>query len=175
MMECTVLELIEKISNTNTTLVDVREYAEYANGRVSGAKLLPLSELAPRHKEIEKDHSIFVICRSGIRSAVAQKRLNALGFRHVVNVKGGFDAWKAVNLPVESDDKAPWELDRQVRLIAGILILVGVILSLTVHQYFIGISTFVGLGLTFAGATGWCGMALLLAKMPWNRPKHVGG
>jgi predicted branched-subunit amino acid permease len=67
----------------------------------------------------------------------------------------------------------PQGLERQVRFVAGLLVLLGVILSLVVHPYFIGISAFVGAGLTFAGATDWCGMGLLLAKMPWNQQKRL--
>jgi rhodanese-related sulfurtransferase len=169
MSECTVLGLKENLEAANTTLVDVREYAEYAGGRVSGAKLVPLGEIEKRHTELDHRHTVYVMCRSGRRSGEAQKRLKSLGFQNVVNVKGGFDAWKAEDLPFEKDEKAPWSLERQVRFVAGLLVLTGVLLSIFVHPYLIGISAFVGAGLTFAGATDWCGMGMLLAKMPWNR------
>jgi hypothetical protein len=109
------------------------------------------------------------MCRTGRRSGEAQKKLKALGFTNVVNVAGGFEAWKKEDLPFEKDERAPWSLERQVRFTAGLLVLLGAALALLVHPYFIALAGFVGAGLTFAGATDWCGMAMLLAKMPWNR------
>ncbi|MBX7173640.1 MAG: rhodanese-like domain-containing protein [Pyrinomonadaceae bacterium] len=169
MSECTVLGLKEELGKENISLIDVRQYAEYAGGRVEGAKLVPLDEIEKRHQEIDHTHTVYVMCRSGRRSAEAQKRLKLLGFQNVVNVKGGFEEWKKENLPFEKDEKAPWALERQVRFTAGLLVLTGVLLSIFVHPYFIGLAGFVGAGLTFAGATDWCGMAMLLAKMPWNQ------
>jgi rhodanese-related sulfurtransferase len=173
MNECTVLGLKEELGKPNTTLLDVREQVEFAGGRVNGAKLVPLGDIEKRHQELDHTHIVYVICRSGKRSSEAQNRLKALGFQNVINVKGGFEAWKAENLPFEKDANAPWALERQVRFVAGILVLIGVVLSLLVHPYFIGISAFVGAGLTFAGATDWCGMGLLLAKMPWNNRQAI--
>ena len=169
MSECTVLGLKEELGKENITLVDVREHVEFAGGRISGAKLLPLDEIEKRHQEIDHTHTVYVMCRSGRRSGEAQKRLKALGFTNVVNVKGGFEDWKKENLPFEKDENAPWALERQVRFVAGLLVLTGVLLSVFVHPYFVALAGFVGAGLTFAGATDWCGMGMLLAKMPWNR------
>ena len=169
MSECTVLGLKESLGAENTTLVDVREHLEFAGGRISGAKLVPLGEIERRHQEIDHTHTVYVMCRSGRRSGEAQRRLKGLGFQNVVNVKGGFEAWKAEDLPFERDEKAPWAVERQVRFAAGLLVVVGVLLSIFVHSYFIGLAGFIGAGLTFAGATEWCGMGMLLAKMPWNR------
>lgn len=173
MSECTVLGLKEELKKGNATLVDVREYTEFAGGRVNGAKLVPLGEIEKRHRELDHTHTVYVMCRSGRRSSEAQKRLKSLGFQNVVNVRGGFEAWKAEDLPFEKDEKAPWALERQVRFVAGLLVLAGVLLSIFVHPYFIVLAGFVGAGLTFAGATDWCGMGLLLAKMPWNRKPQI--
>lgn len=169
MSECTVLTLNEKLCNEDLHLVDVREYAEYAGGRVAGAKLLPLGDLENRHAELDHTKPIYVMCRTGRRSGEAQRKLKSLGFTNVINVVGGFEAWKKESLPFERDEKAPWALERQVRFVAGLLVLTGVVLSIFVHPYFVGLAGFVGAGLTFAGATDWCGMGLLLAKMPWNQ------
>ena len=173
MSECTVLTLNEKLGNEELHLVDVREYAEYAGGRVNGAKLLPLGELEKRHTELDHAKPIYVMCRTGRRSGEAQKKLKALGFTNVINVAGGFEAWKKEDLPFERDEKAPWALERQVRFVAGLLVLTGVLLSVFVHPYFVWLAGFVGAGLTFAGATDWCGMAMLLAKMPWNQQQSA--
>ncbi len=173
MGECTVLGLQEELGKENTTLVDVREYAEFAGGRVSGAKLVPLNEIESRHRELDHSHTVYVMCRSGRRSSEAQKRLRALGFTNVVNVRGGLEAWKNEDLPIERDERAPWALDRQVRFAAGLMVLTAVLLSVFVSQHFVWVAGFVGAGLAFAGATDWCGMAMLLARMPWNRKVHL--
>lgn len=172
MSECTVLGLKESLGKANTTLVDVREYPEYAAERVSGAKLIPLGEIEKRHHEIDHNHTVYVMCRSGNRSSQAQKKLQALGFKNVVNVVGGMNAWKEAGLPTERDENAVWDLERQVRFTAGLLVLTGVLLAIFVHPYFIGLSGFVGAGLVFAAVTNTCGMAMLLAKMPWNQKKE---
>ena len=174
MSECTVLTLSEKLGGgEEMQLIDVREQAEYAGGRISDAKLLPLGEIEKRHVELDRAKPIYVMCRTGRRSAEAQRKLKALGLTNVINIAGGFEAWKKENLPFERDEKAPWALERQVRFAAGLLVLTGVVLSVFVHPYFVWLAGFVGAGLTFAGATDWCGMGLLLAKMPWN--KRVAG
>lgn len=169
MSECTVLTLSEKLANEDLHLVDVREYAEYAGGRIEGAKLLPLGEIEKRHTEIDNTKPIYVMCRTGNRSAQAQQKLKKLGFENVINVAGGFEAWKKEDLPFERDENAPWALERQVRMVAGTLVLIGFLLSILVHPYLIGISVFIGAGLTFSAATDTCTMGMILAKMPWNR------
>lgn len=169
MSECTVLTLNEKLGNEDMHLVDVREYAEFAGGRIEGAKLLPLGELEKRHTELDHSKPIYVMCRTGNRSGQAQRKLKSLGFENVVNVAGGFEAWKKEDLPFQKDEKAPWALERQVRFVAGMLVLIGFALSVLVHPYFIGISVFVGAGLTFSAVTDTCTMGLILAKMPWNK------
>jgi hypothetical protein len=82
-------------------------------------------------------------------------------------------AWEQAGLPLENDEHAPWALERQVRLAAGSLVLAGLGLSL-VWPAAVALSWFVATGLVFAAVTDWCGMGLLLARMPWNRPTPVG-
>lgn len=169
MSECTVVGLKEVLENGEIHLVDVREQMEFAGGRVSGANLIPLGELEERHEELDHSKPIYVMCRTGRRSAEAQSKLRALGFTNVVNVVGGIEAWKKEQLPVERDEHAPWSIERQVRFTAGVLILTGVLLSLFVHPYFVALSGLIGFGLAFTAAIDWCGMGLLIAKMPWNK------
>ncbi|MEZ5427010.1 MAG: rhodanese-like domain-containing protein [Pyrinomonadaceae bacterium] len=169
MSECTVLTLNEKLSSEDLHLVDVREFAEYSGGRVAGAKLLPLGEIEKRNEELDHKKPIYVMCRTGNRSAQAQKKLKSLGFENVINVAGGFEAWKKEDLPFERDENAPWALERQVRFVAGLLVLTGVLLSAFVHPYFIWFSGLIGAGLVFAAATDTCAMGMVLLKMPWNR------
>ena len=169
MSECTVVGLREVLENGEVHLVDVREQVEFAGGRVAGASLLPLAELEARHAELDHAKPIYVMCRTGRRSAEAQRKLHDLGFTNVINVAGGFEAWKKEKLPFERDEHAPWSIERQVRFTAGMLVLIGVLLSLFVHPYLIALSGLIGFGLAFTAAIDWCGMGLLIAKMPWNR------
>ena len=85
-------------------------------------------------------------------------------------VEGGTDAWVNAGRPVAASSATRWALERQVRLIAGLMILAGTILAVTVNPAWVYLAMFVGAGMTFAGATNICGMAFLLAKLPWNRP-----
>jgi rhodanese-related sulfurtransferase len=169
MSECTVVGLKEVLEDGEIHLVDVREQMEFAGGRVSGANLLPLGELEERHKELDHSKPIYVMCRTGRRSGEAQQKLKALGFTNVINVVGGLEAWKKESLPVERDEHAPWSIERQVRFTAGLLVLTGILLSIFVHPYFLIFSGFVGFGLAFTATIDWCGMGLLIAKMPWNK------
>ena len=170
MNECTVLTLNDKLNTENPQLIDVRENAEFAGGRVAGAKSLPLGELEKRLSELDRIRPVYVMCRTGRRSSEAQKKLTARGFADVTNVAGGFEAWKKEGLPTERDRNAPWSLERQVRLTAGLLVLIGVLLSVLVSPYFVWLVGFVGAGLVFAAVTDICAMGILLAKMPWNKP-----
>jgi rhodanese-related sulfurtransferase len=150
-------------------IVDVRSGGEFAGGRISGAQLLPLAELGGRVDELERETPVVVICQSGKRGAQARGELHRLGWTNVANLAGGMGAWTEAGLPVEKDARAPWALERQVRVAAGTLVLLGMILGFFVHAGFFGLSAFVGAGLIFAGVTDWCGMGLLLARAPWNR------
>lgn len=169
MSECTVLGLKERLESGEIDLIDVRERMEFAGGRVSGSRLVPLSELERRRAEMDPAKPIYIICRTGRRSAEAQIRLKAIGFANVTNVAGGLEAWKKEKLPVERDERAPWSIERQVRFTAGLLVLTGVLLSIFVHPYFVALSGMIGFGLAFTATIDWCGMGLLIAKMPWNR------
>lgn len=171
--ELGVAELKNHLQSGGGNLIDVREYAEFAAGRVRGATLIPLGEIDRRCGEIDRASPAFVMCKSGKRGAEAQKRLLALGFSDVRNVSGGFEAWKAAGHDFERDENPVWSLERQVRFAAGSLVVLGVVLSLAVHQYFIALSAFVGAGLVFAAVTDTCGMAMMLSRMPWNRAKAV--
>ena len=173
MSECTVIGLKEVLEEGNGTLVDVREFAEFAGERVPDARLMPLGDLEKRHLELDHEKPIYVMCRTGRRSLEAQKKLRALGFKNVINVVGGMEAWKKEELPVHKDEKAPWAIERQVRFTAGLFMLTGIALAVLVHPYLIAISAFVGAGLVFSAATDSCAMGMVLMKMPWNREQKT--
>ena len=112
---------------------------------------------------------LYVICRSGGRSAQACKAFANAGFENVVNVDGGTLAWIAAGLPVNRGTKKMISLERQVRIVAGLLIVAGTVLAAAVNPWFLVIPGFVGAGLTFAGLSNTCGIGMILAKMPWNK------
>jgi rhodanese-related sulfurtransferase len=158
------------------TLIDVRTPAEYARVHATGAVLVPLDQLDPAAVSALRngdDQPIYVLCHSGARAASACRRLNEAGVAPAVCVEGGTAAWEKAGLPVERGASRAIPLDRQVRIAAGSLVLSGLALAYLVHPAFLGLSAFVGAGLVFAGVTDFCGMAMLLAKMPWNRARSA--
>jgi rhodanese-related sulfurtransferase len=173
MGDCGVAELKHYLETGARNLIDVREYPEYAGGRIKGARHIPLGDIDTRHSEIDRDETAYLICRSGKRASEAQKKLVSLGFADVRNVQGGFEAWKAAGFDIEKDAKPVWSLERQVRFAAGSLVVLGVSMSWMIHSYFIALSAFVGAGLIFAAVTDTCTMAMILAKMPWNKNRDA--
>lgn len=165
-------------ADPSCVLIDVRSSGEFASGHAAGARCIPLHTLTPRRVaevvgEID-DRTIQLICASGARSRQGAAALIRAGMTNVINVEGGTRAWKRQGLPVESDGRRMLPLDRQVQLGAGLMALVGGLLGFFVHHWFFIVPTFVGFGLTLAGATGWCTLAVLLAKMPWNHDVTLG-
>ena len=150
-----------------TRLIDVRERDEHLRERIAGASCIPASKL-PQVLEGDEGDVIFH-CRSGNRTQALAGILSASASGKAYVLEGGLDAWKKAGLAVEKTPKAPLEIMRQVQMTAGGLVLLGVLLGYLVSPGFFGLSAFVGAGLFFAGASGWCGMARLLALMPWNR------
>lgn len=147
------------------TLIDIRGADEHARSRIPGARNAPLGSTL----DLGDAPAVIYHCRSGMRTDANAAQLAAASPCQAYLLEGGIDAWRAAGLPVIDDAKAPLEIMRQVQITAGLLVLAGVILSLTMAPGWIGLSAFVGAGLTFAGVSGWCGMAKLLALMPWNR------
>ncbi|MGL6073042.1 MAG: rhodanese-like domain-containing protein [Fimbriiglobus sp.] len=152
-------------------LIDVRTPIEFREMHCTFARNVPLSDLDPKAilaNRAVSEQPLYVICRSGSRGKQACERFLAAGFTQVVNVEGGTLAWAESGLEVNRGKKAI-SLERQVRIAAGSLALLGAVLGFFVHPYFIGLSGFIGAGLVFAGITDTCGMGLALARMPWNR------
>jgi rhodanese-related sulfurtransferase len=169
-------ELHERVqAGRHVDLIDVRTPAEYREVHVSFAQNLPLDQLdKSAAKAIHNDSSepLYVICRSGSRGKQACEKLQNGGLSNVVNVDGGTLAWDQAGLPVVRGQKTI-SLERQVRIAAGSLVLIGVALGWLVHPAFLGLSAFVGAGLIFAGVTDTCGMGMLLARMPWNQVRNA--
>ena len=162
--------LKQKLDAGEAILIDIRESDEHAREHVIGARLAPLSSIDTH--DFDREHGKVAVfhCRSGMRTQANAAKLLGRGFREAYYLDGGIDAWKRAGYPVHTNAKAPLEIMRQVQIIAGGLVVTGVSLGLLVHPGFFALSAFMGAGLFFAGATGWCGLALLLKTMPWNRP-----
>jgi len=168
-MQTSVKELYQKLNRGVVKhLVDVRSPAEFHSERFNVQPLLnhPLDQIDSLN--LPKDAEIYLTCRSGKRSGEAQARLKELGFMNVINVEGGFLAWHAAGYP-ETKTKGQFPIMRQVQIVAGSLVLLGALGSLLLNPALIWLAVFVGAGLTFAGLSGWCGMAMLLGVMPWNK------
>jgi rhodanese-related sulfurtransferase len=154
------------------TIIDVRTPGEFARLHARGAESMPLDQLDPaavRARRQTADEPVYVICQSGGRATRACQQLNDAGAGPAVCIEGGTAAWQRAGLPVERTAGGVISLERQVRIAAGSLVLIGVLAAWLVHPLFLALAAFIGCGLVFAGITDFCGMGLLLAKMPWNR------
>lgn len=165
----TPTDLAASLKAKKLTLVDIREPDEYAREHIPGAISLPLSKLEAGHVNFETHGEIAFHCKSGMRTNSNCARLSQHVGGPAYVLTGGLDAWKKAGLAVAGNANAPIEIIRQVQITAGGLVLIGAGLAVFVHPAFIGLSAFVGAGLMFSGASGWCGMANLLALMPWNK------
>ena len=133
---------------------------------------MPFDELDPAKIDASRagaDSPVYIICQSGGRAAKACERLQEAGLKHVYSIEGGTSAWEKSGLPVKRGAGKIVSLERQVRIVAGSLVFVGTLLAWRAHPAFLVIPGFVGGGLVFAGITDYCGMGMLLAKMPWNQ------
>lgn len=157
-------------SDSKIVMIDVCTPAEHGEIHIPGSRSMPLDRLNPDavKEAIAGATQAVLICRSGKRAEKAYEKLQSADCQNLVILDGGITAWANAGFPVNRGAKAV-SLERQVRIAAGLLVLSGVGLGAWAHPGFYGISAFVGAGLTFAGVTDWCGMAMLLAKMPWNQ------
>lgn len=148
--------------------VDVRSATEYAAGHLPGAFNIPMDQIEARLSDLRRDLPVVLICQSGKRARMVAGLLQPWR-EDVVVLDGGTAAWTKAGFPIVSNTRTRWALERQVRLLAGSVVLVSAVLAVTLNPYWLYLSGFVGLGLTFAGLTDFCPMAILLCKMPWNR------
>lgn len=161
--------LARRLKARELTLIDIREPDEFAREHIAGAVSLPLSRLEAGHVALRGEAPIVFTCRTGARTGSNCDRLAAHVGEPAFLLEGGLESWKKAGLATNADRKAPLEIMRQVQIAAGSIVVVGAALALTVNPAFVLLSGFIGAGLVFAGASGWCGMAKLLAVMPWNR------
>ena len=166
-------DVAARVKSGRAHLVDIREPDEVAREHIAGAARVPLSTFEGADLNIAPDRDVIFMCRTGNRTGANCDRLAARVQGEAYVLEGGLDAWKAAGLATEVDRKAPLEMMRQVQIGAGSLILIGAALGVWVNPGFWALSAFVGAGLLMAGVTGFCGMAKVLAIMPWNRPAQA--
>ncbi|MFJ3335027.1 rhodanese-like domain-containing protein [Streptomyces sp. NPDC086766] len=160
------------------TVIDVRTPGEYAGGHIPGALNIPLDQLdraMPEIRDAARRGEVLVVCASGARSENACRMLAENGI-HTATLAGGTGAWAAQGHDLdrpEGSTKAAWGMERQVRLVAGSVVLAGLALGEFVHPAFRLLSAGVAGGLVFSAVTNTCGMAAMLAKLPHNRPRKA--
>lgn len=149
-------------------LIDVRSSGEYAAGHIPSSMNLPLEQVTSRVEDVCSKGHVVLICKSGRRACIAHNDLLP-SCANLAVLEGGIESWSKSQLPIVLAQKSKWSLERQVRLIVGVLILISVVLALTVSVNWLVLTVILGVGLTFAGLTDICGLGLLLSKLPWNR------
>lgn len=165
--------LVTRLSSL--ALLDVRTPAEFSEAHIPEARSIPLDKLDPETlRDVGltlADGPLYLVCHSGARAVKAAEKLDRSGLSATVVIEGGTEAWIAAGYPVVRLGSKVISLERQVRIAAGALVLAGVVLGTWFHPGFFGLSGFVGAGLVFAGVTDFCGMGLLLARLPYNQRK----
>ena len=154
-------------------LVDVRSATEFATAHLPGAINIPLEQIERRTADLEANAPVVLVCQAGTRAHMAHALLVESG-KELVVLEGGTGAWLQAGYPAVRSTAARWALERQVRLVAGLLVAVGVLLAVTVSRWWLLLPGFVGCGLVFAGFSGFCPMGEALARLPWNRPLRGG-
>ncbi|WP_343464872.1 rhodanese family protein [Pantoea sp.] len=157
----------------HTMMIDIRGEEAWRREHITGSRPVSAEHLTPdafSHANLQATDAVIFHCQRGIRTQNLAPQLAAAVFpARALVIAGGIDAWKAAGYAVEEDRRQPLPLMRQVQICAGALTLAGTIAGAFIHPGFYVMPAFIGAGLIFAGTTGWCGMARLLAAMPWNK------
>jgi rhodanese-related sulfurtransferase len=167
-LDCVTVSQLRNRPATPALLVDVRSGSEFASGHIPGAVNIPMDQIEARLDDLDRNLQIVLICQSGKRARMTAGLLESCR-RRIAVLEGGTKAWRAAGLPVVASVRTRWSLERQVRLGAGLLVLTGAILALSVNPLWVFLCGFTGLGLSFAGLTDICAMGIILGKMPWNK------
>lgn len=162
-------EILAKKERGNVLVIDVRTSAEHRSANISDVTNIPLDEIEKHAADLRRYDAVYVHCASGNRSQQACRRLETLGLSNLTNVQGGIGEWESAGFEVCRGKRCRMPIMQQVLLTAGLMILSGFVLTFLIHPYFLLLPLIVGLGLSFAGATGKCFLMLALLRMPWNR------
>ena len=166
-------DFLKKFKAGDTVVLDVRSPDEYSYKHIPSSRNIPAEQLSARLGEIPTNSDIYLICQSGVRSSAACQKLESLGLSQATSIEGGLNAYEKSGGAI-AQDRQTLPIMRQVQIVAGTLVVLGIVLSQFLHPAFIYLALFVGCGLVFAGISGFCGMALLLNKMPWNKIQNKG-
>jgi len=175
------IELMRRLEgDANATILDVRSPAEYRAGHIPGARLIPVDEIDVSNvadfidqADVQADNLIYLTCHTGTRAEKAANVLRDAGMKNLTLVQGGTEGWQKAGLRVNKCGSA-LSLERQVQIAVGSLLILKVLFGFTVHELFFVAGAVIGAGLITAGITRWCGMAQLMARMPWNRGRDCG-
>jgi rhodanese-related sulfurtransferase len=159
-------EQAKRLAAQGATMIDIRDPSEYARERIAGARNVPLPALT---KLEGLSAPIIFHCRAGERTANNAEKLKQAASCEAYIVAGGIEAWKRAGLNVVVDRNQPIDINRQVMIAAGSIVLLAVLLGYFLAPQFYALAGLIGAGLVFAGISGWCGLAKLLGLMPWNR------
>ena len=174
MSQCNVInveELKNLCSADAVVFVDIREKDEHRCEHIVDSECISLSDVSNESlSRIPADKTVVFYCQSGNRTGQAAVQFSELNCQSCI-LDGGISAWKKAGGKTIVDAKAPLPIMRQVQIVAGLLILIGIVLSYLVSPYFNLLSGFVGAGLLFAGVSGFCGMANILNLLPYNKRK----
>lgn len=168
MKEIDVTELKKELGNHDAShlVIDVRTPDERSVERIRGTVNIPMSRIEEQIDLLKKYDTVYVHCGSGLRSHHVCEELAQRGLTNIVNVKGGVADWDEHGFAVIKHGRL--SILRQVRLSAGSLVLIGTLLAIFIHPYFLALPLFISGGLIFSGLTGKCGLAWVLLRMPWN-------
>ena len=162
-----------KQQSEGATVIDVREPAEYRSGSIEGSVSIPLGQITGQQlssHHSNQDEPVYIYCLKGVRGQKACEKLKAEHpSLNLFNLEGGISAWKDSGFSVTASNSKVLPLDRQVQITIGSAVLAGVLLSQSVNENFVWLSGFFGAGLLFAGISGFCGLARVMALMPWNK------
>lgn len=164
-------ELQNLLKTTKLTICDIRETDEFNREHIPEAINTPISsfDVTDVNKLVENGNILVFHCQSGNRTKLNQTKFEALSSSEVMILQDGINAWKKLGCTLTVNNKAPLPIMRQVQMIAGTLTVLGVILGFLISPLFFLLSGFIGIGLTFAGISGFCGMANLLMLLPYNK------
>jgi len=162
-------------SEDYSQVIDVRSSAEFRAGHIPGAHSIPIEVLSLDalqkhfgHSDLGHSETLYLTCLAGPRAKRAAERLQQAGFYNIALIDGGMQAWQQAGFPVTRCGNAI-ALERQVQIAIGLLLVLKVFLGFSVHELFFALTAVIGGGLIIAGTTRWCGMANLMARMPWNQ------
>lgn len=166
----TPTELRKALAADKVVVIDVRTDAEYTHEHIPGSFHIPLDTVDEHKRVLAKiGKPVAFVCRSGKRATEACTIVRNAGLKNASILEGGMLGWTGANGTTVTTRL--WSLERQVRGVAGALVVTGAVLATTVHPNWLVLSGFVGAGLVFAAVTDTCGMAFVLARMPWNRQR----